>query len=512
MSSLPFSRPSNLFSAPSPFAVESAPEVEAVIAPSKPAFDVTEVETAAAAIEVVVRWGGDILHIEHMEQPKSFSVGDDGDFALPSDKLGASRAQIVSVEAGRTCALVPASMSAKVSRAGRSLTLADAIAEGLASAKADGSHEIPMVDGVRVKIEAGSFQLEVASVHAGRKVAGKLGADKRAFGGQALSFAIHGAIAAAMLAFMPALAATDESGASQDQDYMLHMLLKAEAAQERIEEQATLSDDKPAPDAAMAPKGGPETKETSQMGSSVAKAANKRHAISTDEKERSLDRAAAIRDAQTFGMVELLGSLSSPSSDALSAPWGKVASGPDASNANGLLWADEIGEAFGNNGLDLSGTGEHSGGPFKGNYLGNLNTGGPGDGTCFGAFCGNGESGGYLPGTHKVGTVKPPRPGPTTISGRLAPEVIQRVVRQNFGRFRGCYEAGLRGNPSLAGRVAISFTVGRDGSVGMVGTGGSDLPDAGVVGCVAKQFYGLSFPAPEDGIVKVTYPIVFNPN
>ena len=44
--------------------------------------------------------------------------------------------------------------------------------------------------------------------------------------------------------------------------------------------------------------------------------------------------------------------------------------------------------------------------------------------------------------------------GSTTVNGRIPPEVIQRVVRLNNGRFRGCYEAALRTNPGLAGRVA----------------------------------------------------------
>ena len=95
------------------------------------------------------------------------------------------------------------------------------------------------------------------------------------------------------------------------------------------------------------------------------------------------------------------------------------------------------------------------------------------------------------------------------VSGRLPPEVIQRIVRQNFGRFRLCYENGMRGNPSLAGRVAVRFVIGRDGAVSNVGNGGSDLPDAAVVSCVVRAFYGLSFPQPDGGIVTVTYPIVF---
>jgi hypothetical protein len=97
------------------------------------------------------------------------------------------------------------------------------------------------------------------------------------------------------------------------------------------------------------------------------------------------------------------------------------------------------------------------------------------------------------------------------VSGRLPPEVIQRIVRQNFGRFRLCYENGLRASPSLTGRVAVRFVIGRDGAVSNVANGGSDLPDPTTVGCVVRAFYGLSFPQPENGIVTVTYPILFSP-
>ena len=103
------------------------------------------------------------------------------------------------------------------------------------------------------------------------------------------------------------------------------------------------------------------------------------------------------------------------------------------------------------------------------------------------------------------------RPGKTVVSGRLPPEVIQRVVRQNFGRFRMCYEQGLTANPNLTGRVAVRFAIGRDGAVQSAQNGGSDLPDSKVVGCVVSAFYGVSFPQPDNGIVTVTYPIMFSP-
>jgi hypothetical protein len=97
------------------------------------------------------------------------------------------------------------------------------------------------------------------------------------------------------------------------------------------------------------------------------------------------------------------------------------------------------------------------------------------------------------------------------VNGRLPAEVIRRIVRQNFGRFRMCYEQGLARNPNLEGRVGVRFVIGRDGSVSNVGNGGSDIPDSGVVSCTISAFYGLSFPQPEGGIVTVTYPIMFSP-
>ena len=104
------------------------------------------------------------------------------------------------------------------------------------------------------------------------------------------------------------------------------------------------------------------------------------------------------------------------------------------------------------------------------------------------------------------------RMGGTTVSGRLPAEVIQRIVRQRFGQFRLCYENGLRHNPALAGRVVVRFIIGRDGAVQSSADGGSTLPDPEVVSCIVRAFYGLSFPAPEDGIVTSTYPIVLSPD
>jgi hypothetical protein len=95
--------------------------------------------------------------------------------------------------------------------------------------------------------------------------------------------------------------------------------------------------------------------------------------------------------------------------------------------------------------------------------------------------------------------------------GRLPPEVIQHIVRENFGRFRRCYKNGLARDPHLQGQVRVRFVIGRSGAVSMAADDGSDLPDRNVVLCVVRGFGSLAFPQPKDRTVTVIYPIMFKP-
>jgi hypothetical protein len=106
----------------------------------------------------------------------------------------------------------------------------------------------------------------------------------------------------------------------------------------------------------------------------------------------------------------------------------------------------------------------------------------------------------------------PAAPPVPTGAGRLAPEIIQRVVRANFPKLRACYEAGLTANPSLAGRVAVKFVIASDGVVASSLLQSATMPDEGVVKCTVSAFSSLSFPAPSNGIVTVVYPIEFVPD
>lgn len=102
--------------------------------------------------------------------------------------------------------------------------------------------------------------------------------------------------------------------------------------------------------------------------------------------------------------------------------------------------------------------------------------------------------------------------GAQVVNGRIPAEKIREIVRANFGKFRKCYEAGLRRDRELSGQVGVRFVIGRDGKVSNVGVDASStMPDEAVSACVVRGFYELEFPWPEGGIVTVTYPLQFSP-
>jgi hypothetical protein len=266
------------------------------------------------------------------------------------------------------------------------------------------------------------------------------------------------------------------------------------------------------------------------MGDRESRAAeHRRYAVAErvrHEPSPAPSRLEALRDVAAFGMIGVL----AEGAPAAPAPWfgEDEARGADPISARGELWASTLGSHYAPGGLELKGIGEGGGGRGEGIGLGSIGVlghrdGPPGSGTGGGGAPLVGRGGSWGGGSWgswgsrrflgRVHRVKPPRIwwDSVTVSGRLPPEAVQRIIRQNFGHFRLCYEKALVHTPALSGRVAVRFVIGRDGAVGSVADGGSSMPDPAVVSCVVRAFYNISFPPPEGGIVTVTYPIVFSP-
>ena len=206
----------------------------------------------------------------------------------------------------------------------------------------------------------------------------------------------------------------------------------------------------------------------------------------------------------------------------------QAATNADRLSARGNMWGDGIGDSFGAGGLGLSGIGEGGGGRGEGIGLSSIGTIGHGVGPSSPtedadsapplappppvAATGQGFGSGSGRAADPSHRARPPqvRHGSTSVSGRLPPEVIQRIVRQNFGRLRRCYERGLVRNPRLRGRVVVRFTIGQSGAV-TDASGRGDLGDT-MIGCVTRMFTQLRFPSPVGGRVTVSYPVVFTPD
>jgi hypothetical protein len=527
----PFSAAADPFAYNNPFAQKAqvvdevphdAPEGSYTYTLVKSAPDVPneEVEVHAASVEVMILWDTMVLHVSHLTPPRSFYVGEEEgknftcDYFIPSEKLGTTRAPIVLADRGGSVSVVllPRAQGTIEIAGQPKMTVQQAIDSGRTQpcAELSGAHQISLPSGSKAKIELNGLIFQVSTVNAGRVVAGHFQVDTQGLLYTGLSLAVHAGLLAAMAFFMPPLGATDEDGISADQQYLIQQYLQA-AAEKEMEEKET---EQVAENNADNKEGGTGTRakgEEGSMGNPNTKDTGKRYGVQgpADNADPHIARAAALRDAAEFGMIGLLNSGAGGDPNAPTAPWGRDDSlGNDPLSARGNMWGNDIGEAFGAGGLGLSGIGEGGGGRGEGIGLGSIGTIGHGAGTGTGQGFGSGH--GRLGGSHRT---KPPqvRMGATQVSGRLPPEVIQRIVRQNFGRFRLCYENGLRNNPNLTGRVSVRFVIGRDGAVSQVANGGSDMPDGGVVGCVVRAFYGLSFPQPEGGIVTVTYPIMFSP-
>lgn len=96
-----------------------------------------------------------------------------------------------------------------------------------------------------------------------------------------------------------------------------------------------------------------------------------------------------------------------------------------------------------------------------------------------------------------------------TIDGGLDRDAIAAVINRNLGQIRFCYEQGLQGTPSLAGRVAVDFTIGGNGMVKTAGVANSSLGSKIVEDCIVLRLKSWKFPLPQNGVdVKVSYPFV----
>ncbi len=418
-------------------------------------------------VEAKLSWHDDVLAIEHVDPKRVLRVGDLGLPVVPDAELIVSR-----IEDGRVVLVRP-----------------------------DGD-QVP--DGCRMTVDLGEASLHLALVAREGESIPRRTPDGRVLGGVLLAAALHGAVIA--LAFHGRAAGGDE-----DEAAVATMRGYLAAADERAARDAV--NVLPPPPREEPEDGAPAPTATKEEGTAG-------HPVHTNENARARDSKGVVRHAKESGEEDpsLFGLLSIMSAERVgdragSSPWATDL-GPAAM---GNMFGATIEDAAGSGGLGLSGQGAGGGGKGEGVSLGAMHGM---SGTCGDGCTGTGSGHGRARGALVSGEHGPPRwlylrcepsEGCTPkVNGRLPPEAVQRVVRDNFGRMRACYEAGLQRDPGLEGRIAVKFVIDREGAVAMASTEERSLPDGAVASCVQRAFHQMTFPRPEGGIVTVVYPIVFS--
>jgi hypothetical protein len=451
-------------------------------------------------VEAVLAWrdarGGNVLAVKELEAGGTLAIGESADLVIPGDVLGLERFELARFDGERAVLSVPPGAKLRVDGWDRT------------------EPEMEITRGHVTEVLVGSFSVRLTLARAGSRIAGApLEGLRRGGAGMILASALAHAAAFAVIAYASsALGATEEDPFDRDRAALLAKYLNASAEREKEQPQ-----DQPQDDAVTSEGGnhdpgalakGPE----GAAGKDSPNSDGRWAARGTAKPENAtLSRDKALTEAANWGIIGMLpGFTNDP--NAPTVPWGTTLNGSDDLSKIGHLFGATIDDAMGSGGWGLSGPGEGGGGISQGIGIGDFGSLGiGGTGHCDGGNCsGIGSSHDRLMGTHVV-EVRGPRYGTPTTNGHLPPEVIQRIVRQNDGRYRFCYQQALKTNPELTGRVAVKFLIGRDGSVAFSADGGSDIPDQGVRQCVVSSFTQLSFPAPDSGVVTVVYPIVFSP-
>jgi TonB family protein len=97
-------------------------------------------------------------------------------------------------------------------------------------------------------------------------------------------------------------------------------------------------------------------------------------------------------------------------------------------------------------------------------------------------------------------------------SGEFDAALVQQQIKLRLKSITRCYESELRKNPSLSGKVTITFTIQERGNVTDARASENTTGSPAVAECVTRAISRFRFnPGPDGGSVTFRYPFVFQP-
>lgn len=98
------------------------------------------------------------------------------------------------------------------------------------------------------------------------------------------------------------------------------------------------------------------------------------------------------------------------------------------------------------------------------------------------------------------------------VKGGLTQQEVQGVVRRNINQVRYCYEQVILKNPSINGKLKLSWQIIANGTVQNIKVVSNETIPIELQDCVTKKLIRWRFPNPRQGeTVDVNYPFVFKP-
>lgn len=516
----------NPFAAPAPVAAPAGghgghgededPDAYAYgIVASGPPVSPDEVESGEQAAEVVIMWGDkSVLHVEHMNPPRSFYVGEPAgkigvDFLMGSEALGSDRMPVCVAAGSSIAAVIPTGATGHVRVGEITMSLADLEAQGKLqpSTEMSGAKQYALPQGATCTVEHNGFKFITKPVTAGKRLgAGLTGIDfvpLLYIGGSMLTFGLL----LLMFYFAPPRSASLSLDLLNADSRLVQYLMEPP---ETVEEETPEWLQESSEDDTEGGKGKRHKGEEGQMGKKESKKTNNRYAIEgpEDNEDPHMAREEAREMARNAGILGTLRSMTGAWNSPTSPYGAESALGADPMSALGALMGDQIGENFGFGGLGLRGTGRGGGGTGEGTIgLGNLGTIGHGGGGGDGSGYGRG-AGGFRGRAARVPRI---RSGAADVRGSLSKEVIRRVIRRHINEVRFCYEQELNSRPDLEGRVTVRFIISPTGAVQTAMVQNTTLRNARVERCISGAVRRWTFPAPDGGgIVIVNYPFMLN--
>src|SRR5690606_15502788 len=304
---------------------------------SGPDVSPDEVELAhVASVEVMVLWGENIIHAQHLTPPRNFYVGEEQgkqftvDFFIPSEKIGTTRMPVVVGDAGSVAVVLPQGAQGTIEITGQPvMSLDQARMHAQPCAELAGAQQLPLPAGARARVHIQDLVFQVQTVNAGKPLPHGLasGFDWNVAMYFGLSFLSVGSLMLAMAFFVPSMYLTSGEGIDHDQLLLIQQYLDAAAEREQEEEETEQVPEENADNK----EGGTGTRakgEEGSMGKESSKDTNKRYAVQgpKDNADPHIARQAALREAVEFGMIGLLNTGAAGDPNAPTAPWGRETS------------------------------------------------------------------------------------------------------------------------------------------------------------------------------------------